>query len=416
MNEKKLSITENMLWNSFGSFLYLFSQWVLTVIIVHLSGYGDAGIFSLAMSLTNMFYCIAIYGIRNYQVSDIKNKYSDGIYILSRIITCVAAFIFCAGFIVVNSYNSKTSLAIVLYMFFKISEAIVDVFHGIDQKLWRMDVIGKSFIIRAFSTFILFTVTLYLSENLCVSIAMMAIGAYFGIIVYDIPQSYKLENFNIELNFRFVNKLLCECLPLVIYLFLSTSLSTIPRYFLEKFYSNEVLGIYASIATPAVIVQVAASYFFNPFITLFAEKYNAHQLNEFVKLFKKCMLVILLLSIVAIIGAIILGNFGLRLLFGESILQYSYLLIPIIICTILTAIVWFLCTLLTVMREFKGLIFSNVLAVLVCVVLSLTLIPQLSMNGVNIVMMISLGVEILCLSVFGILNLCHYNRNDRMNF
>ncbi|WP_392887976.1 lipopolysaccharide biosynthesis protein [Eubacterium limosum] len=407
-NTKRLSVSENMLWNSIGSLIYLFSQWLLTIIIVHLSGYGDAGIFSLAMSLTNMFYCIAVYGIRNYQVSDIKNKYNAGIYILSRIITCVIALIVCAGFIVINSYNSKTSLAVMLYMVFKISEAFVDVFHGIDQKLWRMDIIGKSFIIRAFSTFALFIATLYLSENLCASIAMMAIGGYFGIIVYDIPQSYKLENFKIDLRFEFVSKLLWECLPLVIYLFLSTSLSTIPRYFLEKFYSNEVLGIYASIATPAVIVQVAASYFFNPFITLFAEKYNKHQLNEFVRLFKKCMFVILLLSIAAIIGAEIFGDFGLRLLFGESILQHSYLLTPIIICTILTAIVWFLCTLLTVIREFKGLIISNVLAVLICVISSLALIPQLAMNGVNIVMIISLGVEILFLIIFGVLNLYRY--------
>lgn len=404
MNKKKLSITENMVWNSFGSFLYLFSQWALTVIIVHLSGYGDAGIFSLAMSLTNMFYCIAIYGMRNYQVSDIEDKYSTGVYISSRIITCIVAFLFCLGFILINSYNSKTSLAVIFYMIFKISEAIVDVFHGLDQKLWRMDIIGKSFILRAFITFILFTITLYLSKNLCASIILMAIGAYLGIIVYDIPQSHKLQNFKIEFSFKFVSKLLWECLPLVIYLFLSTSLGTIPRYFLEKFYNNEVLGIYASIATPAVIVQVAASYFFNPFITLFAENYNGHRFKAFVRLFEKCMIVIILLSVIAIIGAKIFGDFGLRLLFGESILQHSYLLVPIIICTILTAIVWFLCTLLTVMREFKGLIIANVLAVLICVILSLVVIPRLSMTGVNIVMIISLGIEIVFLMGFAVLN------------
>ncbi|MDO4287872.1 MAG: hypothetical protein Q4C55_01675, partial [Eubacterium sp.] len=113
---KRLSVKENMIWNSIGSFLYLFGQWLLTIVIVHLSGYGDAGILSLAMSLTNMFYCIAIYGIRNYQVSDINEKYSSDIYVTTRLLTSILAFLVCIAFVWMSGYQETTFIAIILYM------------------------------------------------------------------------------------------------------------------------------------------------------------------------------------------------------------------------------------------------------------------------------------------------------------
>lgn len=69
MNDR---IRWNMLWNSVGSIVYMGGQWVLSVLVVRTLGYTDAGIFSLAMSLTNTFYSLANYGIRNFQVSDLE--------------------------------------------------------------------------------------------------------------------------------------------------------------------------------------------------------------------------------------------------------------------------------------------------------------------------------------------------------
>ncbi|MDO4287873.1 MAG: hypothetical protein Q4C55_01680, partial [Eubacterium sp.] len=276
---------------------------------------------------------------------------------------------------------------------------------GIDQRLFRMDIIGKSFIIRAITTFLAFTAGVYFTKSLIVAIIAMAITAYLSIFLYDIPQSYKLDKFKVKLDRKAIWCLLVECFPLVIYLFLSTTIGTIPRYFLEKFWGNEILGIYASIATPAVIVQVAASYLFNPFVTVFAEKYYMGDFSGFIQLFKKCIVGITLLSIVCLIGAKIFGNWGLHLLFGESILEYSYLLIPVIVCTILTALIWFLCTLLTVMHAFKGLLISNILAVGICILLSLVLIPDFSMDGVNYSTIGSLLIECMLLLSFGIIHL-----------
>ena len=73
------------------------------------------------------------------------------------------------------------------------------------------------------------------------------------------------------------------------------------------------------------------------------------------------MAAILLISVVALGGGKIFGHWGLELLYGDEVAAHEDLLLPLIGCTILTAIVWFLCALLTVVREIKGLVICNVI-------------------------------------------------------
>ena len=59
-----------------------------------------------------------------------------------------------------------------------------------------------------------------------------------------------------------------------------------------------------------MIVQMGASYVFNPFITLFAEQYSSGNIRDFWKTFRKCMAAIALISVVALGGGKILGHWG----------------------------------------------------------------------------------------------------------
>ena len=51
-----------MIWNSIGSMTYLACQWFTTIFVVRLSsGYDDAGLLSLAMSVVGIFGTFANY-------------------------------------------------------------------------------------------------------------------------------------------------------------------------------------------------------------------------------------------------------------------------------------------------------------------------------------------------------------------
>ena len=148
MSEKKLSIQKSVMWNSLGSIFYLGCQWLITVLVVRLSGVDAAGDLSLAMSVCNIWYCLAVYGMRNYQVSDTTHKYSQGTYIFSRIVTCFGAFVGCLIYSMAVSYSAHQRLCIILYYIYKMTEAVYDVYAGVFQIEWRLDLAGKSMLAR----------------------------------------------------------------------------------------------------------------------------------------------------------------------------------------------------------------------------------------------------------------------------
>ncbi len=146
MSEKKSTLAKAMLWNTVGNLVYCICQWVITILAVKLDSYGAAGYLSLAMSTSSTFSTIAMFSMRNYQVSDVKNEFKDAEYLGSRLITSVIAIVLCALF-AINSTSVYQMLCIDAFMVIRIAESIVDVIHGINQKFDRYDLIGKYYLL-----------------------------------------------------------------------------------------------------------------------------------------------------------------------------------------------------------------------------------------------------------------------------
>ena len=127
MENKKISVQKSILWNSVGSLIYLATQWLITILVVRLAGVDAAGNLTLAMSVGNLMYSIALFGMRNFQVSDIAEEFKNGIYIASRIITCIASVGVGIIYVLFMSYTKEQRWCIGIYCIFKASEALYDV-------------------------------------------------------------------------------------------------------------------------------------------------------------------------------------------------------------------------------------------------------------------------------------------------
>lgn len=400
MGKERISVQASIMWNSAGSMVYLFTQWLITVLVVRLTGVDAAGNLTLAMTVNNIFYSIAMQGIRNYQVSDVRGKYKEGTYVSSRAFACFFAFAVCLSYCGIMNYSREQNICILIYCLFKMSEAFYDAYAGICQKYWRMDYIGKSWMLKGVLTFIGFGVALYLSSSLILAIFVMATVSFACIVFYDIPKTNKVAEITMLWKDKNNILLIRECFPLLCYMILSTIIPTIPRLFLERILGSYALGIYGSVSAPTLIVQMGASYIFSPFMTLFAEQYVDRKGNLFKNNLRKCFVAIGVLGIISFAGGKLLGRFGLNLLYGEEVAAYESLLLPLIFCTILTAVVWFMCGLSTVTRDFKGLLISNGVALTVSCATSGIFIQLLDIQGATVSSIIVQVVEIICLSIF----------------
>ena len=84
MVEKFLFSTKNIvrssyIWNTFSGVIDACQSVILLIVITRTNGLYDAGVFAIAYAIANLMLAIGKYGIRGYQVSDIKENYIFGL-------------------------------------------------------------------------------------------------------------------------------------------------------------------------------------------------------------------------------------------------------------------------------------------------------------------------------------------------
>ena len=211
------NLKKNVFYNTVGSIYYLATQWLITVLVVRLASYSEAGMLSLAISITNIFHAISLFGMRSYQLSDYNDRFSSEEYIRSRIVTSVCSFIFCTVFVLCNrAYDAEQMMVIVIYMIFRVIEALIDVIQGIQQKNDRVDYIAVSCFVRGTVSLIAFVICMILTKSLIISVSVMCISTAFVLFLYDWPKCLRFENYVRRWKKNNLWKLLKDCLPLTL--------------------------------------------------------------------------------------------------------------------------------------------------------------------------------------------------------
>lgn len=399
MTEQNLK--QNALWNAVGNVIYLVCQWVVTVLVTVFGGFEDAGVLSIAMSVSATFQTVAMFGIRNYQVSDLEGKYSDSCYMGFRLLTCTAAMILCVGFSLISRYFGASLLAICLFMLFRLSENYSDALHGIAQKNGRLDIAGKSFALKGVGLLGCFLAGYLPSRSLNIGLLCMMLFSLAVTVLYDLPAVKRVVPFRLTDNVRGCMRLGRETWPLCVYLFLYSALSTVPKLILEKQCGEALLGAYSSIFAPALLLQAATGYLYIPFTPQFTEQLQSGNKRGFKGLLAKLCIAILIVAVLVLVAAQFLGEFALVLVFGEQIRAYVDLLDPILIVNFCISFFGLFCMLTVVLRKLWRLLSACSAAMLVCLCLTVPLIRRFGANGASygLIAACLLGILILAVGV-----------------
>lgn len=395
--DKSLSIRANMIWNAAGSLVYMAAQWLITVLVVRLStGYDAAGLLALGMAVSNIFSPIGYYKIRTYQVSDLDEEFTFAQYLGFRIITVALAigvmFVYCF-----LTCPASAWLTVILYGFFSLGPVFVDVLHGEEQRESRMDVIGISFILRGILLLVAFIAGMVLFNSLDIALILMTVSTYLVIALFDGTAFMKVTRKPLKPAFdaTAIRSLFVKCLPLVIASFFCWAVPAVPRQALNDVMGEWFLGIYSSVAAPVLIVQMCAQYIYAPLLTRFAEYLKTGDMRGFLRLVFKVSLAIFALALAFGLLFALVGEPVLVLIFGSSIAPYAYLIVPLVLCTVMTAYVWFLGDVLITMRRNRENLAGYAISFALVLVSMYPMIHAFEMNGVSFAIMLAYGVSIL---------------------
>lgn len=390
--QEKSDIKVNIFWNTFGSIFYCLCQWVITVLVVRIDSFEASGQLSLAMTTSSSFSAIALFSMRNYQMSDVDEQYKTMHYVGSRVVTCLISFVLCMGYSVMTGVSTYQLLCIAFFMVIRLVEATVDVLHGINQKYERYDLIGKSFVIRGIVSVVVFSICLFIFHDMMLTLAIMAIGNVLVALFYDLKNTARFESLKPVIKDKQVYMLLVTCVPLVIFSFFLSLENLIPKTFLQELYGDEALGIYSSLASPTLVVQVGASVVFGPLLPTFTRVFNSGEYVQFRKMFHKVLLVMVFMCLFVSGAAYIVGEFGLRILYGEVILEYYELFMPIVWSTILMACVWVMQSITIGIRQIYPMLVGILVDFMICYLTCKWFLTTYSWNGASLVQIVCLAI------------------------
>lgn len=384
---------KNILWNTAGNLFYGICTWVITILVVHLADYSEAGYLALAIAMTNTYEQIAWFNMRNYQVTDAKERFSDSQYVSSRVITCVIAF----AMLVIAAFTGSTfyqALCIIAYMPIRIAESISDVCHGINQKKERYDYIGKSFLLRGVGMVGVFSVGLIVLKKLAIVLILTAAYQLLISLFYDCRKTFQLTEIKLKIFDKDLLNLYRDCLPLVIFAFFLSAQNNHVKSTIQALCGNDILGIYSSIASPTIAVQMIAAAMFAPFLPGLSVNLAQKEYDKFNKKLLKIYGAFVGMAVVVLAGAMLLGRWGLALLYPDDILGYYEFFIPVVWVTILYAVVLVMQGILVAIRKIWIMTIGMVADFLLLVVLIKPMIGLYGANGGSFAQILSFAAYI----------------------
>lgn len=377
------------LWNTSAAMLNAFQTVFILMLISRIDPIIDAGVFTIAFAIGNLMLAVGKYGVRQFQVSDIKEKYSFREYVFSRVLTSIlmitASVVYVGYYYVMGVYNTEKCLVILLVCMTKVVDAVEDVFHGLLQQHLRLDIAGKILTIRIVSYIVVYLIVYTVTQDLLLTsfIAFVVSVIQFLLLNYIAFKAFDIQR-KIELRRAQVKNLCIECLPLFISSYLVIYIGNAPKYAIDKVMSSEAQACFTYIFMPVFVISLLSQFVYQPVISKMALLWHEQNIPQLKKLILRQIGLILLLSLVAVLGGDVLGIPVLSIIYGINLDAYKTSLVILLIGGGALAFVNFLQMIITIARKQKLLIIGYLLAFLAFLFFGKTVVKYYGIVGISV--------------------------------
>lgn len=404
LDEKNIE-RDSYIWNMTGSILMAFQSVIMLMILTRVLGLKEAGIFTIAYADANLFLTIGKYGMRNFQVSDVKGQFSFREYWFSRIVTSVGMAFVSVGYVgyarYANGYTNEKSMVIIWMCIFKIIDVVEDIYHGNYQKENRLDVAGKALTMRMAITIGSFGVCLFLLHNLLISLIIATVISALVLVLFVSCASEMSPLKKGEIDKGKVGRLLKACTPLFVGSFLSFYIGNAPKYAIDKALTDELQACYGFIAMPVFVIGLLNSFIFNPMLHTMSIMWNTGKVREFARRVICQAGIIALITVICMTGAYFLGIPVLSWLYNTNLSGYKSELLILLLGGGFLGLAGFLNIVNTIIRSQKGLMWGYAAIALLAYLFSETVVAKYEVFGAAVLYMALMGI--LCIVFAGIL-------------
>lgn len=407
---KPVSEKSKFIWNMLGSLSNALATVVLSISVNRILGGNSGGIFALAYSNAQLMLTVGEFEVRNYQATDIEEKYTFGQYFTFRIITCFLTIPIVFLYILGNHFSLEEAIIVFVLVMFKNVEAFADVYAGRFQQKDRIDLSGKLFFVRVVVSTILFIVTLSISKNLVLASIVMALTSFFLFFIYDYHFVF-VEDKGFQFNSNRMLALFKDALPLFIGAFVMMYVSNAPKYAIDTYYTNDLQNIYNILFMPASVINLFSIFVFRPLLFRMTMYWRDFKLQQLTKLILLMNVGILAVTGVAMVVAWLLGIPVLSFLYAIDLDEYKWDLVFVMVAGGLSALMTFGNNVLVVIRKQSVLIPISIISFVFSIVFVPMIVNKYAVRGAVIAYGMSIGLIVILYTVVIVYSITKEKRN-----
>ena len=321
-NKKKIS--RDFFWNTAGSLIYALMSMILAFFVMRTQGAEDGGIFGFGFStFGQQMFIIAYFGIRPFQITDVRREYSFRTYRYFRFLTSGAAAGIAALWLLWLSasgqYTPYKALIVWLLAAYKILDGWADVYESEFQRDGKLYRAGQLLCLRTAVCGGALMLALLLHSGLLGAVVTAVCLQLLFMGIYRMAGRRELPEGN---GGGSTGKLFRSTVLLFFSVFLDFYVFSAAKYAVDLHLTDADNGIFNLLFMPTNIIYLAANFIIKPFMTYLAAAYETRDLERFSGIVRKIGGLIGALTLVCCLGALLLGGLVLRI--GELVLGAGY--------------------------------------------------------------------------------------------
>ncbi|RGO17489.1 lipopolysaccharide biosynthesis protein [Bacillus cereus] len=378
---KALSLKANFSWSFLSNLIYSASQWGILSVIAKLGSPSMVGLFTLGLAVTAPVVLFAGLQLRVVLVTDARNQYSFGNYLTTRTLINGLTILLMILMVLFIDYDALTRYIILIVGMYKIVELTSELIYGYFQKNERNDIIAYSKIIKGIISVISVGFLLFITKNLLISLIGMVLSNLLVLIFYEYRIVKKEVGRTYEFNTIKIKSLVISAIPLGIVLMLSSLVTNIPRYILEREFSAKELGFFAAMTYLFMVGTTFISALGQVVTPRLSKNFASGNKKEFIKITAISSLFGLVIGLISILVSFFFGREILSILYTKEYGVYSDYLTLLMVSATINYAGSLIGYSITAAREFRIQPFLGLIWVVSTTSISLVIIPKMGLYG-----------------------------------
>ncbi|RSQ21197.1 hypothetical protein EA713_01215 [Acinetobacter baumannii] len=304
-----------------GNILFAFSQWLILIFISHFSDNEAVGAYTYALALVTPVFMLTNLQLRPIVVAEfnLNSNFNYKSYFSLRFYSIFLAIL--VSFLLSFLSTSNVWKVVLLLGCIKALEAISDIIYAYYNAQGKTKLISLSLTVKSLSLILIFGSLLYFYNLLNFGLIGVIFIYVLTLLLIDF-RNIGLNKKYFYLNIVDFKNIIILALPLGISVMLVALQSNIPRFFLEKFFNLESVGVfsvfYYFIIVGGIVINSICQFISPKFSILFKE----NKMHELKKITMQAWGMATFLGISGLIVSITLGDFFVNILYGSHYLVW----------------------------------------------------------------------------------------------